>query len=180
MIVLATRAAFSCVSSAQRFEQIHPPVAKHNCSTALAWQATSCVFYVATARRSVLHVEPRAALVRQKDATERTNEGILAMPKRKARAKSPTRRRQRPPSEWSVLSRYLRQMTGHDLDAYARLIAILKDRFARLDAREIWDRLRLEEGCIRLEMDRRGYDPAEEYEARRYGPDHLAHEIMMQ
>jgi hypothetical protein len=40
--------------------------------------------------------------------------------------------------------------------------------------------LRLEEGCIRLKMDRRGYDPAEEYEARRYGPDHLAHEIMMQ
>jgi hypothetical protein len=102
------------------------------------------------------------------------------MPKRKARAKSATRRRQRPPSEWSVLGRYLRQMTGHDLDAYARLIAILMDRFARLDAREISDRLRLEEGCIRLKMDRRGYDPAEEYEARRYGPDHLAHEIMMQ
>jgi hypothetical protein len=102
------------------------------------------------------------------------------MPKRNARAKSPTRRRQRPPSEWSVLSRYLRQMTGHDLDAYARLVAILKDRFARLDAGEIWDRLRLEEGCIRLEMDRRGYDPGEEYEARRYGPNHLAHEIMMQ
>jgi hypothetical protein len=71
-------------------------------------------------------------------------------------------------------------MTGYDLDAYARLIAVLKDRFARLDAREIWDRLRLEEGCIRLEMDRRGYDPGEEYEARRYGPDHLAHEIIMQ
>jgi hypothetical protein len=32
---------------------------------------------------------------------------------------------------------------------------------------------------FRLEMDRRGYDPAEEYEARS-GPDHLAHEIMMQ
>jgi hypothetical protein len=29
-------------------------------------------------------------------------------------------------------------------------------------------------------MDRRGYDPVGEYEARRYGPDHLAHEIMMQ
>ena len=97
-----------------------------------------------------------------------------------ARAKSATPRRQRPPSEWSVLGRYLRQMTGHDLDAYARQVAVLKDRFARLDAREIWDRLRLEEGCIRLEMDRRGYDPAEEYEARRYGPNHLAHEIMMQ
>ena len=40
--------------------------------------------------------------------------------------------------------------------------------------------MRFEEGCIRLEMDRRGYDPGEEYEARRYGPDHLAHEIMMQ
>jgi hypothetical protein len=106
--------------------------------------------------------------------------GILAMPKRKARAKSPARRRRRPPSEWSVLARYLQQMTGHDLEAYARLVEVLKDRFARLDAREIWDRLRLEEGCIRLEMDRRGYDPAEEYEARRYGPDHLAHEIMMQ
>ena len=102
------------------------------------------------------------------------------MRKRKARAKSATPRRQRPPSEWSVLGRYLRQMTGHDLDAYARLVAVLKDRFARLDAREIWDRLRLEEGCIRLEMDRRGYDPAEEYEARTYGPDYLAHEIMMQ
>jgi hypothetical protein len=102
------------------------------------------------------------------------------MPKRRVRAKSPARRRQRPPSEWTVLSRHLRQMTGHDLDAYARLIAILKERFARLDAREIWDRLRLEEGCIRLEMDRRGYDPAEEYEARTYGPNHLVHEITMQ
>ena len=102
------------------------------------------------------------------------------MPNRRARARTPARRRQRSPSEWTVLSRYLRQMTGHDLDAYACQIATLKDRFARLDAREIWDRLRLEEGCIRLEMDRRGYDPAEEYEARRYGPDHLAHEIMMQ
>jgi hypothetical protein len=106
--------------------------------------------------------------------------GILAMPKRKPRAKSPARRRHRAPSEWSVLTRYLRQMTGHDLDAYALLVAILKDRFARLDDREVWDRLRLEEGCIRLEMDRRGYDPADEYEARRYGPNHLAHEIMMQ
>jgi hypothetical protein len=102
------------------------------------------------------------------------------MPNRRARAKSPARRRKRSPSEWTVLSRYLRQMTGHDLDAYARLIATLKDRFARLDAREIWDRLHFEEGCIRLEMDRRGYDPAEEYETRRYGPNHRAHEIMMQ
>jgi hypothetical protein len=106
--------------------------------------------------------------------------GILAMPKRKARAKSATRRRQRPPSEWTVLSRYLRQMAGHDLDAYARLIATLKDRFAQLDDPEVWNRLRFEEGCIRLEMDRRGYDPVEEYEARRYGPNHLDHEIMMQ
>ena len=31
-------------------------------------------------------------------------------------------------------------MTGHDLDSYAHLVAVLKDRFARLDAREIWDR----------------------------------------
>ena len=97
----------------------------------------------------------------------------------KARAKSPARR-QRRPSEWEVLSRYLRQMTGRDLDSYARLVAVLKDRFARLDAREVWDQLRFEEGCIRLEMDRRGYDPADEYEARRYGPNHLAHEIMTQ
>ena len=102
------------------------------------------------------------------------------MPNRRARAKSPARGRQRPPSEWSVLSRYLRQMTGHDLDAYARLVRALKDRFARSDDPEVWDRLRLEEGCIRLEMDRRGYDPVEAYEARRYGPNHLAHEIMMQ
>jgi len=102
------------------------------------------------------------------------------MPKRTARAKSGARRRQRSPSEWSVLSRYLRQMTGYDLDAYARLIAVLKDRFAQLDAREVWDRLRFEEGCIRLEMDRRGYDPGEEYEARRYGPNHLVHEVIMQ
>jgi hypothetical protein len=71
-------------------------------------------------------------------------------------------------------------MTGQNLDAYARLVAALKDRFARPDDPEVWDRLRFEEGCIRLEMDRRGYDPAEEYEARRYGPDHLADEIMMQ
>jgi hypothetical protein len=102
------------------------------------------------------------------------------MPKRKARAKSPTSRRQRPPSEWSVLTRYLRQMTGHDLGSYARLVAVLKERFAPQDDRMVWDRLRFEEGCIRLEMDRRGYDPVEEYEARRYGPNHLAHEIMMQ
>jgi hypothetical protein len=97
----------------------------------------------------------------------------------KVRAKSPARR-QRRPSEWEVLSRYLRQMTGRDLDSYARLVAVLKDRFARLNAREVWDQLRFEEGCIRLEMDRRGYDPADEYEARRYGPNHLAHEIMTQ
>ena len=102
------------------------------------------------------------------------------MPKRKVRPKSPARRPQRAPSEWTLLGRYLRQMTGHDLDNYARLIAILKDRFARLDARELWDRLRLEEGCIGLEMSRRGYDPADEYDARRYGPSHLAREIMMQ
>jgi hypothetical protein len=95
----------------------------------------------------------------------------------KARAKSPAPR-QRRPSEWNVLSRYLRQMTGHDLDSYARLVAVLKDRFSRLDAHEVWDRLRFEEGCIRLEM--RGYDPADEYQARRYGPDHLAREITMQ
>jgi hypothetical protein len=102
------------------------------------------------------------------------------MAKRKARAKSPAHRRQRPPSEWHMLGRYLRRMTGRDLDSYARLVAVLKDRFARLDAREVWDRLRLEEGCIGLEMNRRGYDPAEEYEARRYGPKHLACEIVMQ
>jgi hypothetical protein len=48
------------------------------------------------------------------------------MPKRKVRPKSPARRRQRAPSEWTLLGRYLRQMTGHDLDNYARLIAILK------------------------------------------------------
>jgi hypothetical protein len=113
-------------------------------------------------------------------ATQKRREGILAMPNRKARAKSPARRRQRSLSEWTMLSRYLRQMTGHDLDAYARLIAALKDRFARLDDPEVWDRLHLEEGCIGLEMDRRGCDPAEEYEARRCGPNHLAHEIMMQ
>jgi ATP-dependent DNA ligase len=29
-------------------------------------------------------------------------------------------------------------MTGQDLDNYARLIATLKDRFARLDDREVW------------------------------------------
>ena len=49
-----------------------------------------------------------------------------------------------------------------------------------MDDREVWDRLRFEEGCIGLEMIRRGYDPADEYEARRYGPNHLAREIMMQ
>ena len=101
------------------------------------------------------------------------------MPKRKARDKSPARR-QRPASEWDVLGRYLRQMTGHDLDSYARLIAVLKDRFNQLDDRAVWDRLRFEEGCIGMEMSRRGYDPADEYHAKRYGADHLAHEIMMQ
>jgi hypothetical protein len=102
------------------------------------------------------------------------------MPKRKVPAKSPARRQQRRLSEWRLLSRYLRQMTGHDLDNYARLVAVLKDRFARMDAREVWDRLRFEEGCIGLEMSRRGYDPADDYEARRYGPQHLASEILMQ
>jgi hypothetical protein len=29
-------------------------------------------------------------------------------------------------------------------------------------------------------MHRRGYDPSDEYQAKRYGPDHLAREIMMQ
>jgi hypothetical protein len=71
-------------------------------------------------------------------------------------------------------------MTGHDLDNYAHLVAVLKDRFAGMDDLEVWDRLRFEEGCIGLEMIRRGYDPADEYEARRYGPNHLAREIMMQ
>src|SRR5215813_13354923 len=89
-------------------------------------------------------------------------------------------RRRRPPSEWDLLGRYLRQMTGQDLDNYARLIATLKDRFARLDDREVWDRLHFEEGCIGMEMLRRGYGPADEYQARRYGPDHLAREIMKQ
>jgi hypothetical protein len=93
-------------------------------------------------------------------------EGILAMPKRKARSRSSARRRQRPPSEWDVLGRYLKQMTGHDLDRYAHLVAVLKDRFARLDNREVWDRLRFEEGCIGMEMHRRGYDSADEYQAR--------------
>jgi hypothetical protein len=101
------------------------------------------------------------------------------MPKSKARGQSPARRR-RPVSEWDVLGRYLRQMTGHDLDSYARLVAVLKDRFARLDDRAVWDRLRFEEGCIGMEMIRRGYDPADEYEARSYGPDRLAREIKMQ
>ncbi len=63
------------------------------------------------------------------------------MPNRKARAKSLAHRRRRPPSEWNLLGRYLRQMTGQDLDNYARLIATLKDRFARLDDRDVWDRL---------------------------------------
>jgi hypothetical protein len=101
------------------------------------------------------------------------------MPKSKARGKSPARRR-RATSEWDVLGRYLRQMTGHDLDSYARLVAVLKDRFARLDDRAVWERLRFEEGCIGMEMSRRGYDPADEYEAKRYGPDRLAREIKMQ
>ena len=74
------------------------------------------------------------------------------MPNRKARAKSPAHRRRRPPSEWNLLGRYLRQMTGQDLDNYARLIATLKDRFTRLDDREVWDRLHFEEGCIGMEM----------------------------
>jgi hypothetical protein len=103
------------------------------------------------------------------------------MHKRNARSKSSARRRgSRPGSEWDVLGRYLSQMTGHDLDAYARLVATLKDRFARLDDRAVWDRLHFEEGCIGMEMHRRGYDPADEYQARTYGPDHLAREIMMQ
>jgi hypothetical protein len=102
------------------------------------------------------------------------------MPKRKVPAKSPARGRQHQLSEWKLLGRYLRQMTGHDLDNYARLVGVLKDRFARVDAPEVWDRLRFEEGCIGIEMTRRGYDPAEEYEARRYGPNHLTSEIVMQ
>jgi hypothetical protein len=92
---------------------------------------------------------------------------------------SPPRHWQRRPSEWDVLGRYLRQMTGHDLDSYAHLVAVLKDRFSRLRDREVWDRLRFEEGCIGMEMRRRGYDPADEHQARRYGSDHLAREIMM-
>jgi hypothetical protein len=99
---------------------------------------------------------------------------------RRARAKSPARRRQRPPSEWDVLGHYLKQMTGHDLDRYAYLVAVLKERFARLDDREVWDRLRFEERCIGMEMYRRGYDPADEYQARSYGPDDLAREITKQ
>jgi hypothetical protein len=102
------------------------------------------------------------------------------MPRRKASSKSSARRRQRPPSEWEVLGRYLKQMTGHDLDSYAHLVAVLKHRFARLDNREVWDRLRFEEGCIGMEMHRRGYDPADENQARTYGPDYLAREIMTQ
>ena len=102
------------------------------------------------------------------------------MPKRKACSKSSARRQQRPPSEWKVLGRYLKQMTGHDLDRYAHLVAVLKERFARLEDREVRDRLRFEEGCIGMEMHRRGYDPADEYQARSYGPDHLTREIMMQ
>jgi hypothetical protein len=58
---------------------------------------------------------------------------------------SPPRRRQRRPSEWDMLGRYLRQMTGHDLDSYAHLVAVLKDRFSQSDDREVWDRLRFEE-----------------------------------
>jgi len=102
------------------------------------------------------------------------------MPERKARSKSSARRRRRPTSEWDLLGRYLKQMTGQDLDRYAHLVAVLKERFAPLDDREVWDRLRFEEGCIGMEMHRRGYDPADEYRARSYGPDHLAREIMMQ
>jgi hypothetical protein len=102
------------------------------------------------------------------------------MPKRNARGNPPAHRPRQPRSEWDALSRYLRQMSGHDLDRYAHLVAVLKDRFARLDDREVWDQLRLEEGCIGLEMNRRGYDPADEYQARRYGPDRLAREIMKQ
>jgi hypothetical protein len=50
------------------------------------------------------------------------------MPKRKVPAKSPARGRQRQLSEWKLLGRYLRQMTGHDLDNYARLVGVLKER----------------------------------------------------
>jgi hypothetical protein len=60
------------------------------------------------------------------------------MPERKARSKLSPRHRRRPPSEWDVLGRYLKQMTGHDLDRYAHLVAVLKERFGRLDDREIW------------------------------------------
>lgn len=102
------------------------------------------------------------------------------MPKRKVPAKSPARGRQPRLSEWKVLGRYLRQMTGRDLDNYARLVGVLKKRFARVDAPEVWDWLRFEEGCIGIEMTRRGYDLADEYEARRYGPNHFATEIIMQ
>jgi hypothetical protein len=102
------------------------------------------------------------------------------MPERKARSKLSPRHRRRPPSEWDVLGRYLKQMTGHDLDRYAHLVAVLKERFGRLDDREVWDRLRFEEGCIGMEMHRRGYDPADAYQARSYGPDHLVREIVMQ
>jgi hypothetical protein len=56
------------------------------------------------------------------------------MPKRKVPAKSPARGQQRQLSEWKLLGRYLRQMTGHDLDNYARLVGVLKERFARVDA----------------------------------------------
>jgi hypothetical protein len=72
------------------------------------------------------------------------------------------------------------QPRPHDLDRYAYLVAVLKECFAPLDDREVWDRLRFEEGCIQMEMHRRGYDPADEYQARSYGPDHLAREIMKQ
>jgi hypothetical protein len=48
-----------------------------------------------------------------------------------------------------------------------------------LAARAQQTTLRFEEGCIGMEMRRRGYDPADEHQARRYGSDHLAREIMM-
>jgi hypothetical protein len=90
------------------------------------------------------------------------------------RSKPSARRRRRLASEWDVLGRYLKQMTGHDLDRYAHFVAVPKERFAPLDDREMWDRLRFEEGCIGM-VHRRGYDPADAYQA---SPDHLAREIM--
>jgi hypothetical protein len=143
------------VSYAQQPEQIHPPVAKHNCGCALAWQAKELCLLCHS--RALFSSACRTSWRVVSTAIKRIDErGILAMPK--ARAKSPARR-QRRPSEWVVLSRYLRQMTGHDPDSYARLVAVLKDRFARLDAREVWDRLRFEEeagnGSARLRSGRR-------------------------